>query len=167
MDLGNAAKEPGVRVSPGVAQRAFPVHAVQHPAGDLGSDGESTMASVSAVAVGGGMLEPPALPPTGGRAARHRDAYHQKDHSCAGTAGEHAAQQCGGRADGKPDKVILKVLASSARKPTAAASQRMGNLHGMLHSLCCYYTASPWGRSRAFTGTLHRKQNIDKNGKKP
>lgn len=97
-----------------------------------------------------------------------QDAYHQKDHRLhPERPGEHAAQQCGGRADGNQMEVILKVLASSARKPTAAASQRMGEICMVCYLLMLLLYGIPLGEGQElFTGTLHRKQNIDKNGKK-
>jgi len=64
-------------------------------------------------------------------------------------------------------EVILKVLASSARKPTAAASQRMGEICMVCYLLMLLLYGIPLGEGQElFTGTLHRKQNIDKNGKK-
>ena len=63
-------------------------------------------------------------------------------------------------------EVILKVLASSARKPTAAASQRMGEICMVCYLLMLLLYGIPLGEGQEFfTGTLHRKQNIDKNGK--
>ena len=105
---------------------------------------------------------------SGRKAARHRMLTTRKTTACtrndpvntqhSNAAAEPMANQM---------EVILKVLASSARKPTAAASQRMGEICMVCYLLMLLLYGIPLGEGQEFfTGTLHRKQNIDKNGKK-
>ena len=104
---------------------------------------------------------------SGRKAARHRMLTTRKTTACArndpvntqhsNAAAEPMANQM---------EVILKVLASSARKPTAAASQRIGEICMVCYLLMLLLYGIPLGEGQEFfTGTLHRKQNIDKNGK--
>ncbi|MFR9067922.1 MAG: hypothetical protein ACLVJH_14660 [Faecalibacterium prausnitzii] len=96
-----------------------------------------------------------------------QDAYHQKDHRLhPERPGEHAAQQCGGRADGKPDGGHIKGAGLQCQKAHGCSQpENRGDLHGMLPPYAAIIR-HPLGEGQEFfTGTLHRKQNIDKNGK--
>lgn len=159
VDLGNAAKRTGAKGCRRGGAAGVPVHAVQpYPAGDLGSDRgkHDGLPSQIAVAVGGGMLSR-SFAASGRKAARHRMLTTRKTTACtrndpvntqhSNAAAEPMANQM---------EVILKVLASSARKPTAAASQRMGRSAWYVTSLCCYYTAS-LGKVKSFYWNVAQK----------
>ena len=135
VDLGNAAKRTGAKGVAGGGAAGVPVHAVQPH---------------PAGDFGGDRGKHDGLP-----SACTRNDPVNTQHSNA--AAEPMANQM---------EVILKVLASSARKPTAAASQRIGEICMVCYLLMLLLYGIPLGEGQElFTGTLHRKQNIDKNGK--
>ncbi len=161
---------PGVRVSPGVAQRAFQsTPSSRTRPGSSAVTGVSTMASrprlrSPLVAVGLSAALPPAA-----EGQQAQDAYHHEHHRLhPERLGEQAAQQGGGRADGKPDGGHIKGDGLQRQKAHGGSQpEKWGRWVMVLPPYAPIIGHPLGGRSRVFYWNVAQKTKYKQKWEKP